>query len=66
MIFFWIIPQQMITEDLTQDPRAMNSPAEIHISLCYYPSAERFSVTILQAKNIKVQLSSNLTRIQND
>ena len=56
----------MITEDLTQDPRAMNSPAEIHISLCYYPSAERFSVTILQAKNIKVQLSSNLTRIQND
>ena len=46
--------QQMITQDLSHEPSSTTSPAEIHISLCYYPSAERFTVTILQAKNIKV------------
>jgi hypothetical protein len=48
--------QQMITQDLSREPSSTSSPGEMHVSLCYHPSADRFTVTVLQARNIKVGL----------
>ncbi|XP_032777533.2 synaptotagmin-15-like isoform X1 [Daphnia magna] len=45
--------QQIITQDISKDPSSVGSPGEMHISLCYHPSADRFTVTILQARNIR-------------
>lgn len=44
----------MITQDLSREPSSSSSPGEIHVSLCYHPSADRFTLTVLQARNIKV------------
>ena len=51
-VFFYL--QQIITQDISKDPSAVGSPGEMHLSLCYHPSADRFTVTVLQARNIKV------------
>ncbi|XP_046649963.1 synaptotagmin-15-like isoform X3 [Daphnia pulicaria] len=45
--------QQIITQDITKDPSVVGSPGEMHLSLCYHPSADRFTVTVLQARNIR-------------
>ena len=53
--------QQIITQDLSKDPASNSSPGEMHVSLCYHPTADRFTVTILQARNIKVEYIFSLT-----
>jgi len=61
LFFILCLLQQIITQDLSKDPASNSSPGEMHVSLCYHPTADRFTVTILQARNIKVEYIFSLT-----